>query len=250
MSSFVLKIIAIITMFCDHFSDSIIGHLSILNVIGRIAFPLFAFQLVIGYCHTHNVKKYFLRLFIFALISQIPFSILLYIMGVSIWNLNVFFTLFLGLTAIYIYDSKLNNILKSVLIITIIGIAEFVNVDYGAWGVILILFIRMFYPKLCNFNNQSSHDKIYKPILHNYNNIIQILAFIIGMLVLCIIRFIPYFHALPMVWLISEILFTFIPVIFMLLYNGKKGPSLKYFFYAFYPLHLIILDFIALLIKS
>lgn len=240
MSSFVIKIIAIITMLCDHFSDSIIGHISILNVIGRIAFPLFAFQLVIGYCHTNNIKKYFSRLFIFALISQVPFSVLMYIMGGSIWMLNIFFTLLLGLLALYIYDSKLNKILKLFLILSVIGIAELLNVDYKAWGVVLIMFIRLFYP-----NNIKLHS-----LLQNQNKVIQNIVFIFGMLVLCIIRFMPYFNLISMGWLISELIFTFIPVVFMLLYNGKKGLSLKYFFYAFYPVHLLILDFIALCQKG
>ena len=71
MTSFVLKIIALITMFCDHFGDAFIGHTSALNVIGRIAFPIFAFQISEGYIHTKNIKKYIARLLIFAIISQI-----------------------------------------------------------------------------------------------------------------------------------------------------------------------------------
>ena len=76
MSAFVLKIIAIITMFIDHigyiFSN---GKISYFNYIGRLAFPIFAFQISEGYLHTKNLKKYFLRLFLFALISQIPFML-------------------------------------------------------------------------------------------------------------------------------------------------------------------------------
>ena len=69
MSSFVIKIIAIISMLFDHTNDVFIGHLSVFNLIGRIAFPLFSFQLVVGYTYTHNIKKYISRMFIFALIS-------------------------------------------------------------------------------------------------------------------------------------------------------------------------------------
>ena len=78
MSSFIIKLIAIITMICDHCSDTFIGHISFLNIIGRIAFPLFCFQLVIGYKHTKDVKKYLTRLIIFGIISQIPFGLFLY----------------------------------------------------------------------------------------------------------------------------------------------------------------------------
>ena len=105
MSSFVIKLIAIITMLCDHSGDAIIGHFSILNIIGRIAFPLFCFQIVIGYKHTKNVKKYLLRLFIFGFISQIPFGLFTYSYLGRFDLLNVYFTLALGLLAIYIFDT-------------------------------------------------------------------------------------------------------------------------------------------------
>ena len=105
MTSFALKIIALITMFCDHFGDAFLGHFSIFNLIGRFAFPIFAFQISEGYMHTRNIKKYFLRLSVFALISQIPFSLFSHkFLHSSILSLNVFFTLLLGLLAIYLFD--------------------------------------------------------------------------------------------------------------------------------------------------
>ena len=75
MSAFGLKIIAIITMIIDHLGYAIFGEFSFFNYIGRIAFPIFAFQISEGYIHTKNLKKYFLRLFLFAIISQIPFML-------------------------------------------------------------------------------------------------------------------------------------------------------------------------------
>ena len=147
MSSFVIKIIAIITMFCDHFSDAILGKLSFLNIIGRIAFPLFCFQIVIGYKHTKNVNKYLLRLFIFSLISQIPFSLFTYVYLGQIDLLNVFFTLSLGLLAIYILDTvpKKYKILALLIDIFIMIFAEFAKTDYGWFGVCLILCFYLFY---------------------------------------------------------------------------------------------------------
>ena len=91
MSSFVIKIIAIISMIFDHASDAIIGHFSFFNLIGRIAFPLFCFQLVNGFKHTKNIYKYMLRLIIFGIISQIPFSIFIYFYSGSFTTLNIFF---------------------------------------------------------------------------------------------------------------------------------------------------------------
>ena len=68
MTSFLLKIIGIITMLFDHVGDSIVGKFSFLNLIGRISFPIFAFQTVEGYIHTKNFKKHILKMFIFACI--------------------------------------------------------------------------------------------------------------------------------------------------------------------------------------
>ena len=89
MTSFTLKIIALITMFIDHSGYVFAGNFSFCNFIGRIAFPIFAFQISEGYKHTKNLKKYFLRLGIFALISQIPFSLFTFkYHGGNILNLN------------------------------------------------------------------------------------------------------------------------------------------------------------------
>ena len=99
MTSFVLKIIAIISMFLDHLSYSIYGQFSWLNYLGRLSFPIFAFQITEGYHHTKNLKKYFLRLGIFAVISQIPFYLFTNTFTTE-FTLNIFFTLFAGLLAI------------------------------------------------------------------------------------------------------------------------------------------------------
>lgn len=236
MSSFVLKIIAIVCMFCDHFGDAIIGHLSILNVIGRIAFPIFAFQLVIGFINTQNIKKYVTRLLIFSLISQLPFMGLMYIMNSNVFTLNIFFTLLLSILALLVYNKISNKYIKWLSIILIIVLGEIANVDYGGWGVFLILFIYLFCPKFKHSN-----------ILNN-NATLKYIIYIFGYLLLCIYRYIEFFGSLSTIWIISLILFTFLPILFMLLYNNKKGPSMKYFFYIFYPLHLVILCFVNLII--
>ena len=107
LSLFILKVIGIVTMFLDHY-HYVIGGSEILNVAGRIAFPIFAFTLSEGYVHTRSLKKYLLRLFIFAVSIQMP-SVLL---GYN-YPMNIFFTLFLGLLSIYIFSlKKINIILK------------------------------------------------------------------------------------------------------------------------------------------
>lgn len=239
MSSFWIKIIAIVSMLLDHSGDALIGHVTPLNFIGRIAFPLFCFQLVVGYAHTSNVLNYCKRLFIFALVSQIPFGIMIYNYTHELYSLNVFFTLLLGVFVMIIFDSKkLPFIVKSLFILCILLIAHFINVDYQAMGVLMILVIHIFY-KLGIFNskeiditsNVSPKIKKYAPFL-----------FILSMLAFSILRFMPTINSFPNNYTIIFILCTFAPTFVMLLYNGKKGPSLKYFFYIFYPAHLIVLD--------
>lgn len=104
MSSFVLKIIAVLTMFIDHLGYIIWGRVTFFNYIGRLAFPIFAFQISEGYLHTRNLKKYFLRLIIIAIISQIPYSLFLSTYLNDYISPNIFFSLISGLLSITIYD--------------------------------------------------------------------------------------------------------------------------------------------------
>ena len=149
MTSFSLKLIAIVTMLCDHASDALIGHLTWINIIGRIAFPIFCFQIVIGYGKTKSVSNYMKRLFIFGLISQIPFSLFLYAYTGNFMSLNIFFTLLMGICAIAILDNMKNKWLAILIDIAIIILAEMLNVDYGAWGICLILCIFVFFKRKC-----------------------------------------------------------------------------------------------------
>jgi len=254
MSSFVIKLIAIITMLCDHSGDAILGRFSFLNVIGRIAFPLFCFQIVIGYKHTKNVNKYLLRLFLFGLISQIPFCLFTYLYLARIDLLNVFFTLTIGLLAIYILDvfPKKYKFLAVILNLVLVIIAELAQTDYGWFGVCLIICIYLFYNDKSSIKNVSKMDnsskdnlqtsnskmrKSHNSITYFNNNILFVIVFF----TLVVIKFSNYLAIASYNLTLLQIIGTFFPVIFMLLYNGKKGPSLKYSFYAFYPVHLLIL---------
>lgn len=227
MSAFVLKIIAIISMTFDHMSYLILGEFSFMNYIGRIAFPIFAYQITEGYIHTHNLKKYFFRLFIFALISQIPFMLFSSLLSDEI-SLNIFFTLLLGLGAITIYDAlnkiecknKITHI--SYNLIGLAGVclfaflANIARCDYGYFGVLIIF---LFYL----FRN--------KKLLMNATFIAMVFIYY-GQRLLFSTAYIPY---------LLIIIFTIFPLLFINLYNHKKGKDTKYFLYIFYPLHLLII---------
>jgi len=222
MSSFVLKIIAVVTMFIDHIGYAIFGKFSFFNYIGRLAFPIFAFQISEGYAHTKNLKKYFLRLFIFAIVSQIPFMLFGKIIS-NDFTLNIFFTLLLGLISIYIYDKAKYKILGIISAISLGLLSNFAHCDYGFYGVAIIF---LFY------------------VLKN-DIIKSSIAFIIATTIKYLIPMIKYgFYDVYIYLLIC----TLIPIIFISLYNGKKGKDTKYLLYLFYPIHLLSIYCIYLLI--
>ena len=280
MSSFIIKLIAIISMTFDHTGDIAVGHLSIYNLIGRIAFPLFSFQLVVGYTHTKNIKKYIERMFIFAAISQVPYSFFNYAFEKTYFALNIFFTLSASLICMHILNSKtIKNYVKILSIAAILVVAYFLKFDYSSWGILYTMFVYAFYPfqeklgenrfefaksieknnkskKNNNLNNKitnskdsnikvtQSNQKNLDTARDNSNKIKKIVIFAVGTLIFSILKWVNYFKLISFSWSFGLVFFTFLPTIFMLLFNGKKGPSAKYLFYAFYPVHLIILDLI------
>lgn len=220
LSGSTLKIIAIIIMFIDHFGAAFLYHgyllpnapinpgtypykvyifYQVLRFIGRSAFPIFCFLLIQGYMHTSNKKKYAIRLFLFAIISELPFDLAVHD---SIWDWqsqNVFCTLFIGFCVIWLMDiAQKNVILQTLIAILGMGLAYVLKTDYSYWGILLISALYFFR---------------YQPGL-------QTLA---G----CACLF----------WEAPACL-GFIPIN---MYNGKRGTSLKYFFYLFYPVHLLLL---------
>ena len=223
MSSFVLKIIAIISMFIDHIGYVIFDKFSYFNYIGRLAFPIFAFQISEGYIHTKNLKKYFLRLLLFAFISQIPFMIFCNAISAD-FSLNIFFTLLLGLSSIYIYDKLKYKSLGIISSILIALIAQFIHCDYGFYGVSIILIFYIFKNNFISAN----------------------IFFILSTLIKHLIPYIKNGFYTAYLYLFACAL---IPIVFIALYNGKKGKNTKYLLYFFYPLHLLLIYGISLFLN-
>ena len=234
MTSFGLKIIAIISMVIDHLGDAWFGRTTGMNLIGRLSFPIFAFQISEGYIHTKNLKKYFLRLFIFALISQIPFMLFRSTFTTG-FSLNIFFTLFFGLFTIFLYDKFTNTSFTftkskkiyiffkyffAICCFLLIGLlAEVAKFDYGFFGIFIIFLFYVFRNK----------------------KVFMYISFIIA----SIIRYglMIYTNGYHYLYILLTI-FTILPLLFINIYNGKQGRKVKYFIYAFYPIHLLILYFI------
>lgn len=204
-------------MASDHIGYTFLGNFSFLNLIGRIAFPLFAFQSVQGYLHTKNLKKHIKKLTIFAFISQIPFMLFLSTITTDIFKLNVLFTFILGLFSIYIYEKHKNKNVAILYVLLISIFAQLSNCDYGMYGVLLIFLFYLF--------------KDNKNLM--YISVILITIFKYAINIFLNSSFTPRF--------ILSAIFTCIPLIFINFYNKKEGPKAKYLFYVFYPLHLMLL---------
>jgi hypothetical protein len=126
----ILKWIAIITMTIDHIGAVLYPQLEILRIIGRISFPLFAYLLILGMESTRNIRSYFTRLFIFALISQVPFFLAI---GVGPFDsLNIFFTLSFGL--VFVYFFKKNSWIAFIPIF----LSFILSFDYNIYGMAII----------------------------------------------------------------------------------------------------------------
>lgn len=191
------------------------GKMTWLNYIGRLAFPIFAYQITEGYTHTKDLKKYFIRLGLFALVSQIPFA-LFHSIASDTYALNVFFTLLLGLFCIYIWDKMPNKLVSSLIIAMSCFLAEVANTDYGYWGVLVVF---VFY--LCKNN---------KP------------ALLLSFISLLALKYLPYMLMYNLYYkYVLFFIFTLCGIIPILFYNGKQGRKIKYFLYIFYPVHLLLL---------
>ncbi|MDD6380486.1 MAG: TraX family protein, partial [Lachnospiraceae bacterium] len=194
-----------------------------LRGIGRLAFPLFCFFIVEGFQYTHDRRRYAVRLGIFAVISEVPFDLAFNGGPFYIYDNNVMWTLLLGLLAIWALDSLFKKIREkfsgsAATVLDIVSIAAVVlavdliedyalNSDYGASGVVAIIIMYLL----------GTHK-------------------LIG-------------FALAVIWLgftcgHSEwyALADLLPLYF---YHGRQGRKMKYFFYIFYPAHLLVIRFIA-----
>ena len=214
---FTLKMMAIIAMAIDHIGAVLFPQYDVFRIIGRIAFPIFAFTLVEGFLHTRDVKKYMKRLGLLALCSEIPFDLAFFGTPLEFSHQNVFFTLFLGLIVIAFHKllvSYNKKYLSFLFLFIGMYIASLIKTDYGAQGVLLIY---IFY---ISRNMRSTRLPIY----------------ILGILMLSLNRY----------TIINSIqAFAVISAIPIFMYNGTKGRNLnKYAFYTFYPLHLIVLYFL------
>lgn len=230
ISANTLKILAVIFMVLDHMWATLISGNDWMTYLGRLTFPIFAFLISEGFIHTSNVRKYALRLLGFALISEIPFNLFYGGSWFYPYHQNVMFTLLLGLLGIILIDKARKEktpkaIIKSVLLLIPVSLAAFIAFpDYGFWGYLTVIMFYLFRGFRFAWVLQLVSMILLHLVLPEGQNIIVELfgkTFEFAIQGFAVLALIP-------IWL----------------YNGKKGKGgkiLQYGFYAFYPVHMIIL---------
>lgn len=220
-----LKYIAFVSMFIDHFNKAIITTFltgsgviniitSIFDILGRIAFPIFAFMIVEGFFKTKSRWKYLRNLLIFAIISEIPYDMFQSAVFINTWSQNILWGLALGLFTIMVIDKLKERIKKrplwifvSILIVALSSLGSMlISSDYEYYAIIIIYIYYLFYDK-------------------------RLLASGLGFLVI-----------------IKEI-YSILGFATVLFYNGEKGKQNKIFNYLFYPVHLLIFGIIRMVFK-
>lgn len=138
----VLKLFAFAFMFIDHSGHFVFNDMPLLRGIGRLAFPIFVYLLADGYRHSRDIEKYARRILFAWLISIVPYSLAFY--GELLdFHQNIYLSQFLYLGLYCILDQEIPDYNKAAMVIVCMWIAEVFELSYGAYGVLIALF--MFY---------------------------------------------------------------------------------------------------------
>ena len=225
MNRNILKIIALVTMLIDHVGMFFFPNIIWFRVVGRIAFPIYAFFIAQGMHHSKNKQKYMVTLFLFGVLAELPYMFLMN----NVFKLNVMFVfIFAGISIMLINKLSANfdfltfsiTVMQFVLIIILSGKG---SIEYGLFGIGLIL---IFY--------YARNSKVLYITLSSMLIIAESVAsgFVSGFTIEGLVQ-----------------IFSIIALVFIGFYNGEKGKlNLKYFFYLSYPLQFYIIWFFTLII--
>lgn len=212
----VLKWIAVLTMVIDHVGAILFPDQIWMRVIGRVAFPIYAYCLAEGFRYTSDYRRYLGRLALFAILSEIPFDLAFYGVPFSFAHQNVFFTLTLGLILLWVLERCREQLLLCAGAFAVLCfLAQALHMDYGAGGLLMVF---AFY-----LAQQGASPWIGWGIFV----FINLFGYAGGVQWAAILALLP-----------------------IGLYSGKAGKKKQRFFYWIYPLHLLLLWVIEKYIRS
>ena len=219
LSSFVLRLIALVCMCVDHAGLALFPSAGAFRCVGRLAFPLYCFLLTQGFAHTRDIRAYARRLLLLACVSEVPFDLLIFGRVSSAMEQNVVFSLLLGLMALYAAKALAKRPLPCALaILALMLLAMVAQVSFGWLGI-----------ALCLAYGYAGDDKKRQALF--------------TVLLTLLYSFTLLLSGVARAW-VTVSLCAALSVLPILLYNGRPGPrgkALTFCFYAAYPLHLCAL---------
>ena len=237
LSSTFLHLLAMAVMLLDHAYAIGLSNAQWMTCVGRLAFPIFSFMLVEGYFHTRSVRRYAGRLLLAAVVSEIPFNFLAGGGWLYPFHQNVMWTLLLSLGAIHLNElaRRQGNILLRILaaVSTIAGgfiIGTLLMVDYYGVGILMVL---LFY----FLRGGGWLRKLGQLAGMYYLNCVMLGGSLLQLSILGMQFTFPR-QGLAMLALIP-----------IWLYRGRQGFRsrwLQWTYYAFYPLHILLLAAVAI----
>lgn len=254
ITSSTLHVVAMLLMLCDHVCMTILGNQQWLHYVGRLAFPIFAFMLVEGFRHTGNVKKYLLRLLIFALISEIPFDL----MTGGVWffptQQNVLWTFIIAIVCMLALEQpkKLQKPVVKYIVFAVVALFTLMigflvgiitMVDYFGGGIVVVLVFYFFRgDEILSFRVNYAKAGLRTAVIW-FNRAMQAILLwnICSEMLGGLCTNITLFGTTYEVVVESFAIFSLIPI---WLYNGRKGEDSKlfrYLCYSFYPAHITVL---------
>ncbi len=237
VSSNALKILGAIFMLLDHVGYMLFPNLSYLRVIGRLAFPIFAYMIAEGCRYTKNKLRYFLTIFILGFLCQLVYFLYdgqLYMSILITFSLSILLIYSLQFAKEKLFSKECGFIIKILSIVLFVGLIVLVyflnqifKIDYGFWGCIAPLFASLFVKPL------KINSLVWQKIDNKFTHL---LLFGIALLILAIV-------------IGQNQIYSLFAIPLLALYSGKRGKAnLKYFFNIFYPLHLVVIQAISMII--
>ncbi len=253
-----LKIIACLTMLVDHVGYVFFPGQLWLRMIGRIAFPLFAWYVAVGFERTSNRGRYLLRLTGWGILSQIPYVMLFH--GAALANplsllhgTNVLFTFALALTGLWMLEATRKRSLPlrlcAWLALPVLAVvAQLIQTDYGAYGVVMVLLFHFFRERRSEATAETSQAqrgsasegvalqaRRGQEKAGGWPRLARILGLPAAMLLWTFLCLAPMrMHPIQLLCVAA------VPLLWMRLPDPRPGRW-KYAFYAFYPVHLTLL---------